>query len=75
MTNKTTNNDTSKMIEALTQFGEAYVNLRDEWSRTDTCDLNDTTAIKHYPFDVSFDELNVLDWVVETIEELQKRLG
>lgn len=73
MEKQTNSNDKLKMIEALTQFGEAYINLRDVWSQAHTCDLNNTTAIKHYPFDTDFDELNVVDWIVETIDELQKR--
>ena len=56
-----------KMIEALKNLKRAYYEVLIEWEKTD---LNNTHSIKKYPFEKSFDELGLVDWIEETIEEL-----
>jgi hypothetical protein len=56
-----------KMIEALKKLKEAYYEVLIEWGKTD---LNETKSIKKYPFEKSFDELGLVEWIEETIEEL-----
>jgi tRNA A37 threonylcarbamoyladenosine biosynthesis protein TsaE len=70
-----TNHDYSKqeraaeMITALTNFRDAYRKLLDAW---ELYDLNDTEAIQKYPFEKSFDELTIVEWCNETINEISK---
>lgn len=56
-------------INALKRFKTAYYALSVAWDRKDS-NLNDVDAIRHYPFDKSFDELNVPGWVDAMINEL-----
>jgi len=57
-----------KMIKALNKLKESYYEVLEAWE-TET-DLNKTESIKKYPFEKSFDELGLVDWIEETIEEL-----
>lgn len=57
-----------KMIAALQKLDDAVCEIVAEWEHTD---LNDTKAIAKFPFNCSMDELNVTEWVEETIAELQ----
>lgn len=57
-------------INALKRFKEAYYGLSVMWGHKDN-NLNNTDAIKHYPFHKSFDELDVPGWVDVTINELR----
>lgn len=59
-----------EMIDALNRFCEAYHNLLDVWAGSD-CDLNELKSIDKYPFDKSFDELDIDPWIDATIKELQ----
>lgn len=56
-----------KMVKALNKLKEAYYEVLNEWEKTD---LNKTESIKKYPFEKSFDELGLVEWIEETIEEL-----
>ena len=60
---------TAEMITALTNFRDAYRKLLDAW---ELYDLNDTEAIQKYPFEKSFDELTIVEWCNETINEISK---
>lgn len=57
-------------INALKRFKEAYYHLSIMWERKDS-DLNNVDAIRQYPFDKSFDELDVPGWVNAMIDELR----
>ena len=61
-----------EMRSALAGFYDAYVTLRDEWLRYDGFELNETESIKLYPFNKSFDELEVVAWVEATLDELTR---
>lgn len=56
------------MVNALNKLKEVYYEVLNEWERTD---LNETESIKKYPFEKSFDELGLVEWIEETIEELE----
>lgn len=56
-------------IAALKQFKNAYVNLINMWVR-EGYSLNDLNAVGQYPFHRSLDELPVIDWVNNSIREL-----
>lgn len=60
-----------EMLVALFRFKDAYNDLLEEIQRIDSCDLNELDAISKYPFDKSFDELEVAEWVDATMKELQ----
>lgn len=57
-----------KMVNALNKLKEAYYEVLNEWENTD---LNETESIKKYPFEKSFDELGLVEWIEATIEELE----
>jgi hypothetical protein len=69
-----TNENKLSMIQALRQFKDAYNELNKTWVEGHTTDegfdLNDTEAVRFYPFHKSFDELNVNEWCNEEIAEL-----
>lgn len=56
-----------KMIKALKNLKRAYYEVLEAWEETD---LNDTESIKKYPFEKSFNELDLVEWIEETIKEL-----
>lgn len=56
-----------KMIEALENLKRAYYEVLTAWEDTD---LNLTRSIEKYPFQKSFDELGLVEWIEATIEEL-----
>lgn len=56
------------LTEALQQYKEAYSSLLHAWSEEEV--LNDLEAISLYPFESSFDELNIHEWVEESLPEL-----
>lgn len=58
------------LIYALQQFNYGYRNLLEEWSLSDIMD--ETENIDLYPFQRSFDELEIPEWVVKTITELNE---
>jgi len=57
-----------KMIKALENLKRAYYEVLSEWENTD---LNETESIEKYPFERSFDELGLVEWIEATIEELE----
>lgn len=59
-----------QMIKALTKLKEAHSDIIDLW-HMDDIDLNVTESINDYPFHLSFDELNISEWVLNTINELK----
>jgi len=69
------NND---MIAAINKFKEAYDEMNACWHNLinthtgEVISLDDTKAIRHYPFDKSFDEYSAKlhEWAIDTIEEL-----
>ena len=63
---------TGKMIAALAELKDAYNKVEAIWCDAG-CNLNDTAAISYYPFEQSFDEVNIPGWVTATIEELMYR--
>ena len=58
----------NELINALQEFKNAYNNLLDQWFKNDV--LNETESIKLYPFNNSFDELEINKWIDSTITEL-----
>lgn len=58
----------NELINALQEFKNAYNNLLDQWLKNDV--LNETESIKLYPFNNSFDELEINEWIDRTITEL-----
>ena len=56
---------------ALINFKLAYYGLLDAWQQEDI-DLNDLNANSLYPFDVSFDELELADWLTAVYDELEE---
>lgn len=58
----------NELINALQEFKNAYNNLLDQWLKNDV--LNETESIKLYPFNKSFDELEINEWIDNTITEL-----
>lgn len=52
-------------ILALKKFKEAYFELLDAFDP-----LNNTEAISLYPFEQSFDELDIATWTDESVREL-----
>lgn len=56
---------------ALINFKLAYYGLLDAWHQDDI-DLNDLNANSSYPFDVSFDELELADWLTAVYDELEE---
>lgn len=58
----------NELINALQEFKNAYNNLLNQWLKNDV--LNETESIKLYPFNVSFDELKINEWIDSTITEL-----
>ncbi len=60
----------AEIITALIDFRDAYRRLLDAW---ESYDLNGTEAIQKYPFEKSFDELAIVEWCNETIDEISKQ--
>ena len=58
---------------ALISMRKAYNDLLDVWHQDDV-DLNDLEANKLYPFEQSFDELEINEWLDAAISELRERL-
>ena len=58
---------------ALIEMKRAYNNLLDVWHQSEV-DLNDLKANSLYPFDKSFDELEVNEWLTAAISELREML-
>lgn len=58
----------NELINALQEFRNAYNGLLEQWLKNDV--LNETESIKLYPFDKSFDELEINEWIDNTIAEL-----
>lgn len=56
-----------KMIKALKNLKRAYYEVLEAWEETD---LNETKSIRKYPFERSFNELDLIEWIEETIKEL-----
>lgn len=63
-----------EMIEALRQFAEAHKKIVELWNGDEAVELNDTNAIDLYPFEQSFDDYAISDWVETTIEELEDKV-
>ena len=57
------------MIKALENLKRAYYEVLEAWEDTD---LNETKSIEKYPFERSFDELGLVEWIEATIEELEE---
>ena len=58
------------MINALNKLKEAYYEVLGAWITE--IDLNELDSIKKYPFEKSFNELGLVEWIEETIEELKE---
>ena len=58
---------------ALLSMRKAYRELLDVWHQSEV-DLNDLKANSLYPFDSSFDELGVNEWLDAAISELREEL-
>lgn len=65
--------DIVAMIEALKTFQVAHREISKLWDKG--VDLNELESVEQYPFHVSFDDLDIADWVQESIDELIHRLA
>lgn len=67
---------TKKLLQAMSDFGTAYSALRvaiDEYEQETGASVNDLQGFTEgYPFDKSFDELSIGQWVADTIEGVKK---
>ena len=67
----------NKLISALEEFKNAYLNLTEVLHETTNSGLEgdghrfDSIAGIHYPFDASFDELEIPEWVDQSIDNLR----
>jgi hypothetical protein len=61
-----------KVIEALNQFAQAQQTITQYWDNFDGKDhsVDDCLNIQSYPFESSFDEYNIRDWVKEMTNKL-----
>ena len=57
-----------EMIEPLKNLKRAYYEVLEAWENVD---LNETKSIEKYPFERSFDQLGLVEWIEATIEELE----
>ena len=60
-----------KLIRALNDFEAAYINLLSTMQNADF-DPNDYVN-EYYPFDASFDEINISKWVESSILKLKEK--
>ncbi len=58
-----------KMIKALENLKRAYYDVLEAWETE--IDLNELESIEKYPFERSFDQLGLVEWIETTIEELE----
>lgn len=49
-------------IKALNNFKQAYFDLLTVWNNDDSI-LNSDISLEKYPFNKSFDELDIMEWV------------
>lgn len=54
-------------IRALNNFRQAYYDLLTVWDNENNI-LNSDVSLNNYPFEKSFDELHIIDWVNSIIE-------
>ncbi|WP_121460022.1 hypothetical protein [Chryseobacterium defluvii] len=59
--------ESTKLITALENFLESYNALTRQWGMTDHPEILDD----NYPFEKSFDELEIVEWVEKAIEKLK----
>jgi hypothetical protein len=60
-----------KAIRALTSFKNAYNQLLNaDWDI-----LNELEANELYPFKESFDEINIVEWVLNAIKEIESKMN
>ena len=61
-----------QLVKAMIDFNTTYINLRDaieKYEQENNTSVNDLQGfVKSYPFDKSFDELAIGQWVTDTIE-------
>lgn len=57
-------------INVLINFRRAYLDLRDEFEKDDL--LNTMDSVNLYPFESSFDEYSVVEWIDNSVDELRK---
>lgn len=65
----------NKVKEDLLKFKEAYDNLTSRWHQDSNygVDLNEFLT-DEYPFNISFDELNITDWVESAISNIDSKI-
>lgn len=65
-----------KLKGALREFKESYDDISKLWSEDHVhdLDLNDILT-DEYPFELSFDEININDWVESSITNINHKLG
>lgn len=63
-----------KLIESLKEFKKAYSNLTESLSQVQTNPNHfDSIAGVHYPFEQSFDEINIPEWVDISVSNLESK--
>lgn len=60
-----------EMVRAVNAFKFSYMRLTEQWSvYTDTVSSSNMDNVSNYPFDRSFDEINVEEWCDNVLEML-----
>lgn len=62
---------TEQKIKALRDFREAYINMQTVFETTEYEELPE--LIDAYPFEKSFNELDVNEWILKCLERLQSK--
>lgn len=65
-----TDNNLSVFIKNMRVFKQAYLDLLTSWPE----DLNDAQCNAFYPFNKSFDELTIINWVNEVVAYYKTRI-
>lgn len=62
---------TQEMIDALILFKQSYNKITELWDMD--VDLNELESVERYPFERSFDDICIPEWVNETVAELKSK--
>ena len=63
----TTENNNQEMLTALKELKDAYYKVCELWYNSTNLDELDNSS---YPFDKSFDEIGLADWVNSLLKQL-----
>ncbi|MGF9978900.1 hypothetical protein [Viridibacillus arvi] len=63
----------NELKHALAIFKESYYDLVVAWENFN--EFNDYDAIKKYPFEKSFEDIEIIEWVNLSIKELEQNIA